>query len=132
PWSDAEQAVRLDNAQRSAEAGGQLWSAIAIKADPTDGPFVLELRNGSWVSRQAILLAKGRQTRIFLRARNQTVSDPGSGRSEPDAAPFDISVQMARPASDVVYGENETTAEVARSALERGRAIFNSQDLIDE
>ncbi|MGO7335687.1 DNA/RNA non-specific endonuclease [Rhizobium leguminosarum] len=132
PWSDSEQEVSLDEGQRSAQAGGQLWSAIAIRANPVDGPFVLELRNGSWVSRQAVLLIKGWQTRIFLRARNQTMSDQGSERGEPDAAPFDISIQMAKLTAPVVYRKDEATIEVARSALERGRAIFNGETLIDE
>lgn len=121
PWQATRRAVKLDKVQRSRKIGGEVWSAAAIAADPADGPFVLELRSGARVSRQSVLLAPGWQTRVFLRAE-----------SEDAPLPFEVSVQMARPQSNVVYHDHWETVEVARSALERGRAIFTSDRLVDE
>ena len=39
---------------------------------------------------------------------------------------------MARPTANVVYSDQWATVEVARSALERGRAIFRSERLVEE
>ncbi|MGO7359983.1 hypothetical protein ACCS66_35495 [Rhizobium ruizarguesonis] len=133
PWRGTRHAVKLDKGQRSAKAGDEVWSAIALRADPADGPFVLELRNDARVSRQAVLVAEGWQTRIFLQARdaramNVQPSDQGTGTE----APFDVSIQMARPGTNVVYSDHWETVEVARSALERGRAIFTSDRLVNE
>lgn len=134
PWRGTRFSVALDKVQRSAKVDGELWSAVAVPADPANGPFMLELVNGSRVSRQAVLVAEGWQTRIFLRG-----SPDGRGQGEaafptpdPDAAPFDVSIQMARPWASVVYYDHLVTVEVARNALERGRAIFTGANVVDE
>ncbi|NKJ72718.1 hypothetical protein GFL38_10630 [Rhizobium leguminosarum bv. viciae] len=133
PWRATKDAVKLDKGEQSAEIGNELWSAIALSADAADGPFVLELRNGARVSRQAVLVAEGWQTRIFMRASNTALdSQLSMDNGSDEASPFDVSIQMALPTAAVVYYDHWETVEVARSALERGRAIFTSDSLVRE
>lgn len=134
PWRGTKFSVALDKTQRSAEVGGELWSAIAVQADPANGPFVLQLVNGNRVSRQAVLVAEGWQTRIFLRGSPDDLGQREAAFATPDpgAAPFDVSIQMAQPWASVVYYDHLVTVEVARNALERGRAIFTGANVVDE
>jgi len=140
PWRGTRRAIKLDKRHRNARIGSELWSAVAVKADPADRPFVLELSHGAQVSRQAVLVAEGWQTRIFLRGGNADTAHAGisgaatSGAStrQADATPFDVSIQMARPVANVVYFDHWETVEVARSALERGRAIFTGERLVEQ
>jgi hypothetical protein len=126
PWRAARDAVGLDELPLvSEDIGNELWSAVAVEADAANGPFVLELSRGGQVARQAVLVAKGWETRIFLRAEN-------GDRPHAETSSFDVSIQMARPFSNVVYSDHWETVEVARSALERGRAIFTSERLVKE
>lgn len=141
PWRGTRHAVRLDKRRRNASIGHELWSAVAVRADPVDGPFVLELNHGAQVSRQAVLVAEGWQTRIFLRGGNADTAGAsatsgtetsGAGAKQGCASPFDVSIQMAWPGSSVVYSDHWETVEVARNALERGRAIFTSEALVQQ
>jgi len=135
PWRATRHAVRLDAPSPvTAVIGDELWAAAAVEADPADGPFVLELRRGGQVARQAVLVARDWQTRIFLRAdyADRAPAQGTFGTSEAQAVPFDVSIQMAQPIASVVYSDHWETVEVARSALERGRAIFTSPRLIGE
>ncbi|WP_404926574.1 hypothetical protein [Mesorhizobium sp. ORM16] len=134
PWRATRDAVRLDGPPpTTAVIDSELWAAVAVEANAADGPFVLELSRAGEVARQAVLVATDWQTRIFLRASNDDrprAQTPAAGARE--ATPFDVSIQMARPTADVVYSDHWETVEVARSALERGRAIFTSQRLVEE
>ncbi|WP_027573938.1 hypothetical protein [Bradyrhizobium sp. WSM1743] len=141
PWRSTRRAVRLDNRRRNASIGDELWSAVAVRADPADGPFVLELNQGAQVSRQAVLVAEGWQTRIFLRAGNadtavgaaaSATEMHGARAKQGDTPQFDVSIQMARPGASVVYSDHWETVEVARNALERGRAIFTGETLVSQ
>jgi hypothetical protein len=133
PWRATRDAISLDDlVPITTVIDTELWAAVAVKAEPADGPFVLELRRGLQLARQAVLVTKGWQTRIFLRAddHRQPGERPSTGPGT--ATPFDVSIQMARPYADVVYSDQFATMEVARSALERGRAIFTSPRLAHE
>lgn len=134
PWRATRVAVRLDELAPSTTAiDGELWAAVAVEANPEDGPFVLELRQGQQLARQAVLVASGWQTRVFLRAEKDNRPHPHVGTTRVrTAATFDVSIQMARPSADVVYTDHWAIVEVARSALERGRAIFTSERLVEE
>lgn len=132
PWRGTKRAVKLDDDHLSAEVGDELWSAVALEADPAEGPFVLELRSGARISRQAVLVAQGWQTRIFLRSTNTGGERGGASLSGTEGAPFDVSIQMALPTAQVVYFDHWQTVEVARSALERGRAIFTGESLVNQ
>ncbi|NKQ73456.1 hypothetical protein C3Y89_24470 [Rhizobium sp. UPM1132] len=133
PWRATKDAVKLDNGVHSTVVGEEIWSAIALSLDPEDGPFILELRNGTRISRQAVLVAEGWQTRVFLRANGVgLVATVSKDVGVDGLAPFEVSIQMALPAAPVVYSDHWETVEVARSALERGRAIFTSDRLVNE
>jgi hypothetical protein len=95
PWRATRQAVRLDQLAPSIAAiGGELWAAVAVEADLADGPFVLELRHGQQLARQSVLVSADWQTRIFLRAGNETGQspEPGSARAGTEL-PFDVSIR---------------------------------------
>jgi hypothetical protein len=132
PWGATSRAARLDRYPPiTRTAGGELWAAVAVEAEPADGPFVLEHRHGKRISRQAVLVAEGWQTRIFLRADRVGTSPTDAGLpSHTDEGAFDVSIQMARPGCGVVYDDHWQTVEVARSALENGRAIFTGANLV--
>jgi hypothetical protein len=134
PWRATREAVRLDELPLSGTAiDGELWTAVAVEANPAHGPFVLELRRGQQFARQAVLVAEGWQTRIFLRADKDNGQHPQAETTRVrTAAAFDVSIQMARPSANVVYSDHWAIVEVARSALERGRAIFTSERLVEE
>ncbi len=136
PWRGTRRAVRLDERCQNASIGQELWSAAAVEVEQTDVPFVLELNHGKQVSRQSVLVAEGWQTRIFLRGGNANTAGAaeksGAGAKRGGALPFDVSIQMARPGSRVVYSDHWETVEVARNALERGRAIFTGEALVQQ
>ena len=60
PWRATRHAVRLDaRSPVTAVIGDELWTAVAVEADPADGPFVLELVRVGQAARQAVLVARG-------------------------------------------------------------------------
>ena len=133
PWRATRQAVRLDAGPvYTAAIGGELWAARAVEVNPGDGPLVLEFKHGQQLARQSVLVAPDWQTRIFLRANDDSRQAPRERVAHTGTAQFDVSIQMAPPGADVVYMDRSATVEVAKSALERGRAIFTSERLVEE
>lgn len=130
PWRATRDAVDLAQRCRDrAEAGGEQWAAAAVPLEKRGDTWVLEMRNGSFVSRQAIPVARNWQTRIFLRG---LADDDRPGLGTLDGPPCEVSIQMAPRRHPVVYHDHWQTVEVARRALERGRNIFTSDRMISQ
>lgn len=130
PWRETRAAIDLARECRdSARIDGEHWASIAIPLKARGDTYVLEMRNGNFVSRQAIPIAGDWETRIFLR---QLPDAEGRGSGYADGPPCEVSVQMARRGQQVVYWDHLETVEVARRALEAGRNIFTSEHLITE
>ena len=132
PWGATRQSVSLDGRpRRSVTVGDTFWTAITVPAEAVKSPYVLELRHGTRNSRQCVAVIEGWQTRIYLRAHLLSSVSQQSGTATPACGPFDVSVQMARYGDPVVLNELTETAEVARTALASGRAIYGRDKLLD-
>ena len=128
PWGKSREAIELGRLQVFSWTGvARIWAAVAATVEAGPGTYVLELRNGPGVSRQAVLVSKDWQTRIFVRRQATPAHASGQATlsSEPSA---DVSIQMSFPRSGVVYDDHWQTIEVARNALEKGREIFVNLD----
>ena len=130
PWRATREAVDLARSCRDhAEAGGELWAAVAVPIEKRGDTFVLEMRKGAFVSRQAIPISSAWDTRVFLRGLPETA---GEAAVPTDGPPCEVSIQMAKRRAPIVYWDHLETIEVARRALELGRQIFTSTSLIDD
>jgi hypothetical protein len=109
----------LEGSTRSID--GVEWSAAWRDVEP--GSYAIEYEDDGRAVRQAILVAPGWQTRVFVYRR------PGDTQSGPRV---DLSIQMARPDSNIVYYDHYETIEIARNALEARRPIFATWDLIEQ
>ena len=116
-----------------AEIGGESWSAWTARADP--GMYELQL---GWRLRQIVPVVPDWETRIFIRRSSARIdeqparSSDGRSRSREFAAGTEVSIQLAKPDSPVVYWDHFESIEVARRALETERPIFASPRLIEE
>ena len=134
PWRARKRATALrDQTVVCRTIGDRVWAAVAVEADPgeTTSTFVLEMPRGGQLSRQAVLMAKDWQSRVFIRL---TPAAPIGSEGAVDRPPHrtEVSIQMANPESDVVYFDHYETIEVARVALEKGRAIFANHWLVND
>jgi hypothetical protein len=122
-WLDMG-SLRMDEAV----AAQELWGAAWFSLHP--GCYLLRISDGAQTILQALPVAPGWQTRVFLRRRKWIGADkaPDSGQRRDW---IDVSIQMARRNTQVVYFDHLETVEVARNALELVRPIFVSKQLID-
>ncbi|HEV2816412.1 MAG TPA: hypothetical protein VGW40_04215 [Allosphingosinicella sp.] len=119
PWRNIASRRSLAAGARAKRIGDEMWRGSAILCRP--GTYILDFHDGiQWV-RQAVLVAPGWDTRIFMRR----------GSADMPGAPPEVSIQMARPDAPVVYDDRYQTVEVARRALELNRPILVKDHFID-
>lgn len=109
-WLRMDERRRPSSDYPHAQIGERHWSAWAAGLQP--GCHQLELGRGAL--RQAVMVAPGHQTRIFIRRRRRT----------------EVSIQLAHPGARIVYDHEGETVEVARRAMETERPIFVAQSLV--
>ena len=129
PWRAKHMAIDLARhcRDRKTFADGT-WGAVSVPVEARGDTYVLEMRNGSFVARHAVPLARNFETRIFLRGL-PVVGEVGASR--PDGPPCAVSIQMAPREQSVVYWDHWESIEVARRALENGRTTFDAAHLVE-
>jgi hypothetical protein len=124
PWRKVGEGTALGPICRDTEIfGDERWSAVALEVERRGDTWVLEVGGTGFSARHAIPLARGWQTRVFMRG---LLAREGAG------APCETSIQMALSDRPVVYWDHWETVEVARRSLETGRNIFSSSDLVND
>jgi hypothetical protein len=124
-WLDMRRQAAPPLARLERRIGDETWSAWAVEALP--GCYQLEFGKGAL--RQVVLVAQGYHTRVFIRRSSQDAvcegQTPGGGKTE-------LSIQMARPNSDVFYWDHYETVEIARRAMETERPIIVGDRLVNQ
>lgn len=143
-WLEMRVRAKAGGEGRERLIGTEWWSAWAVVVEP--GCYQIEFGGGAL--RQALLVVPGYDTRVFIRrsgpravpvppaADLKELAAQVGGHTSADAAPgavrTEISVQMARPRSDIFYRDHFETIEVARQALETERPIMVQPQLVDQ
>jgi hypothetical protein len=131
PWTSNAWIDPETRAGDTVTAAGEMWRAAWVPFKP--GCYLLEIADGAQVVQQAVTVASGWQTRVFIRRRRwlNSAGEPleaGTKRREW----IDVSVQMARSTQGVVYDSYFETVEVARNALELTRPAVVTDRLIND
>ena len=124
PWRQVAARHSLEDKVQSKRIGKEMWQGWSRQLAP--GCHVLELHDGVQWTRQAVLVVPGWETRIFIR---RAAPSKGTSLAAPPARP-EISIQMAFPATPVVYYDHYETIEVARRALETNRPVIVDDDVV--
>ena len=125
-----EVGVDLDAAPAcAARTEAEIWGAAWLPLRPDS--HVLEIVANKEIVRQTVLVAPGWQTRVFACRRRWRQGGEAPAAVE-ERERVDVSIQMARRGTSVVYSDHFETVEVARNALELSRTSFVAARLVED
>ncbi|MBR1284441.1 hypothetical protein JQ597_20540 [Bradyrhizobium sp. AUGA SZCCT0177] len=126
-WNAAGAAAPEAAKAQEKDIGNERWAVAGKTLQP--GIYILEVQDGIRVTRQAVVVAPNRQTRVFVRRQPAPAVPAAEQSKKPDL--IEVAVHMSRGWMPIALEPVYESSEIARRALAMGSRIVVSREILD-